>query len=147
MKKRILLVVFASVSFIYSLVDYILSWTVYDSYGYFGAEASTDSLFIMLSIAVLLAFTILNLYGYIKNINYSKSINIGVVSVLVFNASYSLFTALKIVAKAVNKLWENEPFELAFKDVSFYLVWGFVAICTLLYIIFDNLEKKQFKNI
>ena len=147
MKKRISLICLASLGFILAVVDYARSFYQYGEMGdYFGFGASTDSLIIMLSSLCVLVLTILNLVGYLKQKNYTKEIEYTTLALVGFNACYSLFTMIKAIAKAVNKLWDGGTFSLAYPDIELYLYWFLLSGALLVYLIFAYLEKRSPKQ-
>ncbi len=147
MKKRISLICLAGLGFILALVDYARSFTSYGEVGdYFGFEASTDSLIITLSSLCVLILTILNLVGYIKQKSYAKEIEYTTLALVGFNVCYSLFSMIKDLAKAVNKLWDGGVFSLAYADIELYLYWFLLSGALLVYLIFAYLEKHNQKQ-
>lgn len=143
MKKRISLIVLTSLFFIFSAVDYGLSFGTYNDGGYRGFYSSTDDLFIMITAAILVVLSVFILIGYLKNRSYQKEIRYTLLAVTVFHSCYSLFTMIKIIAKAVGALWDGDPFELAYSDISSYLVWFCLSAALLGYLIFDYFEQKK----
>ncbi len=143
MKKRISLVVIAAVLFVFALVEYILSFSSYDDGGYFGFSFSQDALIVLISTLVLVLASIYHLYGFIQQKQTAKALEWTAIAFCGFHVCYSAFTTLKIVAKAVGKLWENEPFVLSYEDVSTYIPWFFISLAFLIYFIFQYKENQN----
>lgn len=145
MKKRISLIVLCSILFTFSVISYALSFGTYDDGGYRGFYSSTDDLFIMITAGIVVFLSVLLLIGYIKNKNYGKEIRYTVLAICAFHSCYSLFSMIKMIGKAVGKLWDGKPFELTYSDVSDYLMWFCISAALLVYLIFSYLEEKKIK--
>lgn len=143
MKKRITLIVITALVFIFALVEYIKSFIFYSEDGYSGFEFSTDALIILLSAFVLLGLSIYILLSFKNNKDISKEIIISCGAVSGFHACYSLFTILKIVGKAVNKLYDGKDFNLSYQDIAEYIPWFLISTALLVYLIFNYLELKK----
>lgn len=147
MKKKIALIVLTGLLFIFSLVEYISSFGYSDYDGYRDVTFSTDALIVLISSAILVVLAVMLLVGHLKNKSYTKEIKITCLAVTGFHSAYSLFTMIKIIGKAVGKLWDHKEFKLSYADVSSYIVWFLLATALLVYLIFDFLEfwksKKQ----
>lgn len=145
MKKRIALIVLTGVYFVFTTVDYALSFGSYNDGGYKGFYFSTDNLIVMLSAGIFVVLAVMLLIGHIKKKNYQQQIQITCLALTGFHAFYSLFSMIKMIGSAVSNLWEDESFELTFQDVSNYVVWFCLSAALLVYLIFSWLETREKK--
>lgn len=138
MKQRITLLVTSCILLIFSLVQFIKSFSSYSDGGYGGFEFSTDAMIILLTSIVVVVLCSLVLYQFIKGKSIQLEVTFTCAAVAGFNACYSLFTALKIVGKAV-----SAQKELSYDAISTYIPWGLIAIGFTVYFIFTYLELRN----
>ncbi len=143
MKKRIALIVLTGIYFVFTIVDYALSFGSYSDGGYKGFYFSTDALIVMLTAGILVVLAVMLLVGYIKKKNYQVQLQITCLALTGFHAFYSLFSMIKMIGSAVSKLWEDETFELTYNDVSNYVVWFCLSAALLVYLIFSWLDTRK----
>ncbi len=145
MKKRIALIVLTGIYFVFTIVDYALSFGSYNDGGYKGFYFSTDALIVMLTAGILVVLAVMLLVGYIKKKNYQVQLQITCLALTGFHAFYSLFSMIKMIGSAVSNLWENEAFNLTYNDVSNYVVWFCLSAALLVYLIFSWVDTRRKK--